>query len=1361
MKHQRAFRGVVLFLTIMFFAGIAAEAQSEDANRDSDLSQPMAHIPPPQKLQVLYTGRLMGYFRIPTWQPGNTMRGKPIQGCDQWKGQEWSEDVKTFDAQRQSAPGAILVGTGDNFAPEIEARDFWPPPIPLKPKNDDFEKLPVSRDQYYWYPELKIPDKDKDGNPIHDRWITSDEAKDLPNLQSALSEGWGVIPTDNVGCFLIQEKYAAVVPGRHDFYFGPERLRELARFLASTPVSDGQPVQMLGANLVIETTWKTGHKPLADIDYKLAFVPHWPAKYAASNDDLPAVISPADGGKVYPWLPAVTLKIKSLDGELSSRLKEKTFDTADPAKGLADFLKDAARDHIENGAYQDALKRLLSDLSKIIADPMTMNKIYICRSTTVGDPNHIPEPGKSDHCNLLQKHYFAIADGAIEYVLPLTGQIPSDYFPKKPFSEEHFFNLVPGENYGLCLKGPSNEEPSNLPEIENAPMGGGYYCQRFSVYWPLFSFHTYHAKSTDPTDPPLQADSVFHEPEPYVFLPADASKGRPVDVAIFGIVDPAMTEYVGGLNLAWQNERSKYKTTVAINYPVEALREITGYFAMKYRERNGRDFDGVKILLAEMSPARAKVLAAHFREFQIVVSAADDDLETTAQEETITRPRASRPKTFVAVPAGYYRTRTPAQPYIEIGSLTLTATDTLHTTPAGGAVSVSKLFSTRLGRSPGTLQTDAFPGWFTHKVETASGKCFGPSKRTLTTLDRFERLQLLTLCAMQKETGADVALLQSRDFFGYWPESQSGLGPSVRDNQDDSKIQAQLFLDRIVWKGDFLTLVYVPGSALQKAMEQSKKYESDDASALSLSDEHDRGLIAVGLGHDASRDECLINEVPLDKNRLYAVATSDFIAAGGTGYPDFAAAIVKAPQSPQDLPDEMQTISGLVCRKLEGSKASGYCQSHIPRDQYFDSLAMDPTDQRKGDSPAHELWAWSFFHHAQRIPKAKTASMPSGGKKPAAPAATLEQFQAPLESVSQEPTLVPTPDSKLSAAEAAQRRVHYRGLGALRFNPPDPSPFSIDNASLGFSSVTHKFTDADRKSTFPGNPLTQLTTARSHTLQFDVRPKYSYSWHWGEVFQIGEARYKAQYTGQANASRIINQNENLLSSDTGIAFHLGARGLPSDGNKRHLVGRTLPHLEGVATIHYETQVVNPLPNFLESLSTSSNLAVAPGFDKSRTHILLARTGARWVDRAGWFEAGLETGKEFNAIRLVAPSGSSLTTVQRPDIRVSGAYWNWHLIAPFSQKVSLQIDEKGDYFFNKASDTPIDTKFRSDTEMSLNFKIWDSLSFAPTYEIFAYTNKVQQIWFWQGQADIKLKVRFDFWNHREWWGRQIRYAPAKD
>src|SRR5688500_1757222 len=73
-----------------------------------------------------------------------------------------------------------------------------------------------------------------------------------PDLDSALIAGAGTAGFDIDACFFRLAGFVAVVPGREDFRFGPERLRQLARYLASE-APGGTQVQMLGANLVIDT----------------------------------------------------------------------------------------------------------------------------------------------------------------------------------------------------------------------------------------------------------------------------------------------------------------------------------------------------------------------------------------------------------------------------------------------------------------------------------------------------------------------------------------------------------------------------------------------------------------------------------------------------------------------------------------------------------------------------------------------------------------------------------------------------------------------------------------------------------------------------------------------------------------------------------------------------------------------------------------------------------------------------------------------------------------------------------------------------------------------------------------------------
>ncbi len=169
---------------------------------------------------IVYTGRTLGYYRVPDQQTTAS------RACSE-RDATLAQVTRFLDAARTAPGPKVLVGMGDNFSPELNARMIL----------DDESKQLVPKEQLVWdFPR--------------DRWVPY--AATSPDLDTALSAGAGTAGFDNVACFFRLAGFDAVVPGREDFRFGPERLRELARYLASDSPG-GTPVQMLGANLVINT----------------------------------------------------------------------------------------------------------------------------------------------------------------------------------------------------------------------------------------------------------------------------------------------------------------------------------------------------------------------------------------------------------------------------------------------------------------------------------------------------------------------------------------------------------------------------------------------------------------------------------------------------------------------------------------------------------------------------------------------------------------------------------------------------------------------------------------------------------------------------------------------------------------------------------------------------------------------------------------------------------------------------------------------------------------------------------------------------------------------------------------------------
>ena len=223
-------------------------------------------------------------------------------------------------------------------------------------------------------------------------------------------------------------------------------------------------------------------------------------------------------------------------------------------------------------------------------------------------------------------------------------------------------------------------------------------------------------------------------------------------------------------------------------------------------------------------------------------------------------------------------------------------------------------------------------------------------------------------------------------------------------------------LDRLIWKGDLLTLLYVPGSALKNALQQSKKYADEEDSSLSLVVDRGRKLEKLGIRQDKVTKEYLINELPLDEKKIYAVATTDYIGAGDTGYPDLTKAALNPRTHPAAFPKQLISISSLVCRKLYPDKADAYCLGPITSSDYLDETVAAQTEQQKPPGLFKKFWD-----------------------------------SLPLKGPGENPAVT-------STASAVEQRVQRRGFWT----------YSLKDFSLGFNNLSNNHKDAEIDQKFAG-----------------------------------------------------------------------------------------------------------------------------------------------------------------------------------------------------------------------------------------------------------------------------------------------------
>src|ERR1017187_1058362 len=558
-------------------------------------------------IRILYTGKTFGYFRIPDWQ-GPTALGDGCKDLARQRAKSVAaaefEDLLTKEFQIDKTKGAILVGTGDNFAPEIEARDFCDPPPGQPGAGKNYQR--VGKELFDWDANSK-------------QWIRSDAHS---QANASPSNGLFMIPTDNVANFFIKEGYAALVPGKQDFYFGPERIRELARFMATQPIpstsatlhNDGKGVQMLGANIVVQTTWAIAHQPLPDSENPPWFIPRFPDAAdligdAGRADTEIRMTGLSDGAKVYPWFRGVSVELSGGNGS-----------------------------------------------SKLLP-VMNSTTFYLCgvNADTPGEPNAIPRPINEGPCKILEKK---------------AGEKPTQFILDFQWLDsQHFYTLRPGANYGLCAvtaqaKGKAADGPFT-------------FCARFSVYIPFFqsSGDSAAEKCSD-----LQKPECYRDPDPYALIETHDENGIPEDVAIFGVVDPKIGANVGLLNFAWSNTGSRnFKTETAIQEPAEAIKQMLDSFTCRFDE-NGYTkeiADGkrrlIKVLLAQMNSEVEQILGARLKQFQVVVSAADPEMATVGDNVTLewNTPKAGsvRHPMLMAIPEPYIVGSRNPQAVADIGRL--------------------------------------------------------------------------------------------------------------------------------------------------------------------------------------------------------------------------------------------------------------------------------------------------------------------------------------------------------------------------------------------------------------------------------------------------------------------------------------------------------------------------------------------------------------------------------------------------------------------------------------------------------------------------------------------------------------------
>ena len=1149
---------------------------------------------------IQYTGRTFGYARIPDLQTVNTApAGDASKAADAYK--------ELFSKAKPEGP-MLRLGMGDNFAPNLFARVFRMPATSVEKKGGKGEENWCHPDD----PDILVPKDRFFFDSKTKKWWCANTGPDQD------ANGKTTMDYDNVAQFFIANKYNALVPGKHDFYFGPERLRDVARLLGTGGV------HMLGANLFISTT----RSPQV-----LNAYPRIPNRYAGLKYGT-------DFGPVSIDLPEIVFPYKR------------------------QFVIKNARQvlfRIGNGLVPPAQ---LSTLARkdVSINPLVTD-VQICAETAPAapsDPNNIPLPdAPHSNCMPLVAGETACAMGSglghlrsscmAIYKGREDGIFDAATNPSNPSADETYLfqeesaELTPGANYLMCmhLSGIAREK---------------WTCQPFSVQMPFFTWGLGKRPSGE------KGSDIRM---PYELVGAGTQR-----IAVFGVIDPDLLSNVGLVNYGWLNNSHALDTVVKVAPADSTLKQALDLCNSQDDCRKAR-----KVVMAQMSWAKAGQLIARFGDqFDLAISQADDDHDTGDRKVTSPTPAKTRPRLLI----------TPPNPAVPDGAFTPKVSSAKVSIVESGRgdetqVSWSLVNSVDAHTAiPDDLPRCDSPSCITVGDASQAALVAAKALPAKTGTPQARDVSDLALSAMRKALKSDIAFLQKRDL--YYADALSSAPIMQKELQNQ--------LQRIFWKGDFVTRFHTTGATLRKIMKQSKKFADLDRDALSTEVELGRDLLTLGLdGDPKDSDTMYVNGALLDDAALYSVVATQYLGLGDTGYADFATPDVPPPYRIEDF-ETLRPIAGLVCAAIEETHQyqEVKCDKAVLRgDDYFDPSNARPFDETSGFDAGSHYWTLG-----KRL--FTDGSVPTTGLK-----GTAQQ----------------------------------RGFFAV----------NLENLDLAYAGtyVNHVHTAG---ATFLGISAPGVTTTGSNSLAADHRLRAIYDFRHGTFYGLSDSTFMRTST---TASGVPTIASNMAGFEGGGTIRLFAPKRPAwlslqySSRFEGQLTAPSPILVNVPADLTQTPA-KPATSFLLPSPQISTLSGRLGlrFDHADTYL---ETGFEQIDSRHilsqyQFSDGTTCGPLAtlqlpcvnSAGKQVAISDPSLTISSPPSPKVittdyltGGAYLNFNIKFPlWSRRDANRVDQswyftlsnRGDFYFNSRNDTSTQTRYLDKFTPSFSIPVYGKLSLSP-------------------------------------------------
>jgi len=1293
-------------------------------------------------VSVIYTGKLYGYMRLDgcdslregefpeqlahpeacvTPKPGDSVTQERLNGIDQDKNAV-NCFLKSLAEERQAAPSSLLLGTGDNFAPRLEARM----------ERDKTTSNPAQ----WWRPRSKNPANTDDTN------------------------------ADPVSCFLRAARYDAIVVGLEDFALGPERIRNIANFLRSPDAKTA--VRVVGANVVFNVHFKDPGDAIPDTQKKPTLVfenldngqqyfqpqssePFLPTvRYLefrvplVTNGTAAIKLPPNSAQELRKW-GAIPLNFNS--GTLfADMLMSGHFKLCGPYSDLDGFspANCVALEHPQ--LYQMDEKvwgPLTGNTAHQVDECRQIIKIAMSepREMNLGD---VREQLSALHVrcgNVIQGQNMDLTNAVVPSVR-LRWQVSADQFEPKGIKD-----FEGDKSYRFC--------------VVSQQTATGLYCQRLPIRRPLFKDNYVFLRDRNVVIFGIVDQGLRGElPDPQGSWLEKEKWGRKVEIET---VDPQAALVQAQDAFRMDHAGFDGRKVLLAHMDAHKLEDLVASLASDY---------SVDLAIAEADAAHAtpgetiEVPTPEAGRLPVLIPFTASDSRSKNLSNPLSTARLAESGKNTQLVTAHHQTEklkffdendNRQSALIGLSCPTGLSDHRIPPKMLGLLRCATKEYLFRIGQDERVIQ--------------------GP-QQSLGSISTSSEFVEAVLQIMRRTLRTDLAMLERRELYGIVEaDTRSGVKDYLYDPDKNDPAYLRKFLDRILWEDSTLQKITVNGATLKKILKQSAAFKSQEDSTTERVLVHGRSLFLAGLTRGSGKDEIFVNGRLVDDAGQYSVASSERMLTVNSDYPDLRKDLADntveidssrhAAYISYAVCDELRTTSylkGARCTPGTGSKTEVEDYQRPERKIFAARASCDPALRLLQDGwcdtgaahPADMLEPHKGMGQGQRFISSLGILSGRGVNNP---------FQIPSKKAG----------SLVTGAELADQfqRTHRLSVSELSFAVSTHHPDqNAQQLSTNFNSALLSTVNQPQSSSWDAKNTTRFTAAhyviRGDGLDLYMSDDVAFS----SVDQSGTGAFPHKIT--------LNKNQ-WAAVPFGLAWNFSASVNTLFGRKPD---RALPMISLILEPSRFTGQLIGTDNLISASQiltagqacngTTSQGVCTVGVDvpQERTLSYSPRLGLRTENQLSYLEFGGQLSRDWRVpLQFVfTPSAGTTFPCNANDlnnclsghitsitnsIRVQQINTARSQLAVYvdstyklplhrSRKIYFVLKNKGELYANSGDDTPVLTKYDYTMTSSISVPLFRNLAVEPNVELFWYENKAAFNDLFKRSYTIKLNYTID-WN----------------